>query len=80
MPRLRTRCNFRLINVWSGNLNRHCKRPRQAGKTVVRRVGDYRYILFPDGGDRPLKQWVRQYQCRLRDGFGSHMNGRHKVG
>ena len=56
------------------------KREKQAGKVIVKQFGDYRLILFPDGAARPLKQWIRQHQCRMRDGFGSHTNGRHKMG
>jgi len=61
-------------------LARPPKRPKQAGKALVRAAGDYCLIQFPDGGAKPLKQWVRRHQSRMRDGFGSHQAGRHKLG
>jgi hypothetical protein len=52
----------------------------QHGKALVRRLGaDHQQILFPDGGQQPLKRKVRKHQARPIN-FGSHMNGRHKQG
>jgi len=53
----------------------------QRGKALVRQLGaDQQQITFPDGGQQPLKTWTLKYQKRGQNGFGSHMNGRHKRG
>ena len=43
-------------------------------------VGDYRQHTYSGGGSRSLKEWVLRHQSRIRDGYGSHNNGRHKMG
>jgi hypothetical protein len=58
----------------------HQPRPRQSGKALTRRDGDSQTILFPDRQAQPLKTRVLKHQSRLRDGYGSHHNGRHKSG
>ncbi len=56
------------------------KRSKQAGKAIERVAGDRGQILYPDGGARPLKVHVRRFQNSPKDGYGSHNNGRHKMG
>lgn len=56
------------------------KRPKQAGKAIVKLLGDRGQILFPDGGAKPLKVRVLKYQNKPNDGHGSHHNGKHKLG
>lgn len=68
------------MRICTLRMPRDKKHHLQANKALVRQVGDLRLIQFPDGGAQPLKQWIKQHQCRMRDGFGSHMNGRHKMG
>ena len=59
---------------------RDIARQRLAGKALQRRVGDHRLIIYPDGAAAPLKEWSLRHRSRMRDGYGSHMNGRHKMG
>jgi hypothetical protein len=61
-------------------LNRRAGKRKQAGKALTRRQSDVRLIIFPDGGSRPMKDWILRHQSRLRDGYVSHNNGRHKLG
>ena len=61
-------------------MNRRPRRQKQTGKTRSRLNGDFRQIVHPDGGARPLNEWIQRHQSRLRDGHGSHHNGRHKLG
>lgn len=56
------------------------RRDPQAGRALERLLGDRGQILYPDGGARPLKVHVRRFQNRPRDGYGSHHQGRHKMG
>ena len=56
------------------------RRDKQAGRVIVRLLGDSGEILFPDRGSAPLTLRVRKYQDRPRAGHGSHLNGRHKLG
>ena len=56
------------------------QRNKQQGRAIVVARGDRGEILFPDGGQTPLRYRVRKHQDRPRDGFGSHHNGRHKLG
>ncbi len=56
------------------------KRKKPPAKPVTKVVGDYRQIIFPDGSAQPLKEWTLRHQSRMRDGYGSHNNGRHKLG
>ena len=54
---------------------------RQVGKALQRLTGDHRLIIYPDGGAAPLKAWsLLRHRARMRDGYGSHRNGRHKMG
>lgn len=54
---------------------------KQAGKALVKRIaGDAMQINHPDGGAPPLKTRVLKYQKQGPNGFGSHLNGRHKQG
>ena len=53
---------------------------RQQGKAIKLRDGDKWKIIFPDGGAKALHPWVLKHQSKLRDGYGSHHNGRHKLG
>ena len=56
------------------------QKANQRGKALVRQLGaDHQQIVFPDGGQQPLKRKVRKHQSRPIN-FGSHMNGRHKQG
>ena len=59
---------------------RFTKRHAQAGKALTQRCGDHLRIFFPDGGAQNLNTWVLKHQSRFRDGYGSHHNGRHKLG
>ncbi|MCP3906306.1 MAG: hypothetical protein GY715_22005 [Planctomycetes bacterium] len=56
------------------------QRDKQAGRAIVVARGERGEILFPDRGQQPLRFRVRRYQDRPGDGFGSHRNGRHKLG
>ena len=56
------------------------RRDKQAGRAVVRVLGEHGDILFPDRGRAPLKTRVRRHRDRPRDGYGSHHNGKHKLG
>ncbi|MFG0251675.1 MAG: hypothetical protein ACF8NJ_02240 [Phycisphaerales bacterium JB038] len=55
-------------------------RSRQAGRAIRQLDGDQGRILFPDAGAPPLKIRLPRYQARMSDGYGSHMNGKHKLG
>lgn len=55
-------------------------RAKQAGRAIVRLLGDRGEIHFPDRGQQSLKIFVRKHQDRLRSGYGSHQDGRHKLG
>jgi hypothetical protein len=59
---------------------RAIKRDRQRGRAILRLLGDRGDILFPDRGAPPLKIRIHKYHHHPGDGFGSHMNGRHKLG
>ena len=60
---------------------RDIARQRLTGRVLQRRVGDHRLIIcYPDGAATPLKEWLLRHRARMRDGCGSHMNGRHKMG
>ena len=56
------------------------KGPNQIGRVPVRMIGDDRLIVYPDGGVRALKHRVKPHRSKQRDGFGSHRNGKHKLG
>jgi len=56
------------------------QRDKQRGRVIVRLLGDRGEILFPDRGAPPLKIRIHKYHHRPGDGYGSHMNGRHKLG
>jgi len=56
------------------------RRPKQAGRRVERREGDFLHVVFPDGGRKPLKVHLARHQHRPPDTHGSHMNGKHKLG
>ena len=58
----------------------HRKRTKQAGKALLRLWGDRGQILYPDGGAKPLKIFLKRFQHRPGDGYGSHNNGKHKMG
>jgi len=59
---------------------RRTRDPSQRGRALVRQLGaDHQQIVFPGGGQQPLKRRVRKHQDRPIN-FGSHMNGRHKQG
>jgi len=56
------------------------QRDRQRGRVILSLLGDRGEILFPDRGAPPLKIFICKYHHRPRDGYGSHMNGKHKLG
>ena len=56
------------------------KRDKQTGKAILKILGDRGQILYPDGGAKPLKIFIKRYQNRPGDGHGSHSNGKHKLG
>lgn len=56
------------------------RRDKQAGRALLRLEGDRGQVLYPDRGATPLKVRLQRYQSRMSDGYGSHMNGRHKLG
>jgi len=56
------------------------RRHKQAGRAILRLLGDRGEILFPDLGARPLKIHFNKYRRRPDDPHGSHMNGKHKLG
>jgi hypothetical protein len=56
------------------------RRDKQAGKAILRLLGDQGQVIYPDGGARPMKVYLRRYTNKPGDGFGSHNNGRHKLG
>ena len=56
------------------------QRDKQAGRALVRILGDRGEILFPDRGRASLKVFIRKHGDRPRDGYGSHHNGKHKLG
>jgi hypothetical protein len=62
--------------------NRRARRQRdkQAGRAILRLLGDRGEILFPDRGQQPMKIHIPRHQDRRTDGFGSHADGRHKLG
>ena len=62
------------------NQPRSGRRDKQAGKAILRLLGDQGQVIYPDGGARPLKIYLRRYNNKPGDGFGSHNNGRHKLG
>lgn len=55
-------------------------REKQRGRALQRVEGDLLHIVFADRGQRTMKIHIKHYQHRPRDGFGSHQNGRHKLG
>ena len=55
-------------------------RPKQAGRRIERREGDFLHVPFPDGGQKSFKVHLRKYQHRPPDSHGSHLNGKHKLG
>ena len=46
----------------------------------MRLLGDRGDIVFPDRGQTPMKIHMRRHQDHPRDGYGSHRNGKHKLG
>ena len=53
----------------------------QAGRALVQRItGDAAVIHHPDNARPPLKRRIAKSQKRGHNGFGSHMNGKHKQG
>lgn len=61
-------------------LAERASRRRLAGRALQRLIGDHQFIIYPAGGAAPLKAWSLRHRARMRDGYGSHMNGRHKMG
>jgi hypothetical protein len=59
---------------------RRTRRNKQQGRAIVRFEGDRGEVLFPDLGAKPLRVFIRRYQTKMSDGYGSHMNGKHKLG
>lgn len=63
------------------NRNGNASANPQAGRALVKRIaGDALQINHPDGGAPPLTPRVMRYQKQGHNGFGSHMNGKHKQG
>ena len=56
------------------------KRDRQRGRAILRLLGDRGDIIFPDRAAPPLKVYICRYHHHPGDGYGSHMNGKHKLG
>jgi hypothetical protein len=56
------------------------QRDKQANRAIRRLRGDEGEILFPDRGARALRIRIQKYQHRPGDGYGSHQDGRHKLG
>jgi hypothetical protein len=56
------------------------KRDAQAGRAIDRSINGRGQILFPDAGAKPLNVRIHRFQDRRRDGYGSHHDGRHKMG
>jgi hypothetical protein len=56
------------------------QRDKQTGRAILRLLGDRGDILFPDRGRSPLKIFIMKYHHRPGDGYGSHNNGKHKLG
>ena len=61
-------------------LSKRTPRDKQAGKVIVQLEGDRGKVLFPDGGAPALKIYIRKHQAKMSDGYGSHFNGKHKLG
>jgi hypothetical protein len=59
---------------------RRRRRNKQAGKAILSLEGDRGQVLYPDGGAPPMKIRLPKHQTKMSDGYGSHMNGRHKLG
>ena len=57
----------------------HPRHP-QAGRAILRQLGNRGQILFPDGGAPPLQLRIQKFQNKPGDGHGSHHQGKHKLG
>ncbi len=55
------------------------KSNKQAGKVLRRLDGDSVHIIHPDRARPALRAVARPFPCRQR-AYGSHVNGRHKLG